>query len=380
MLSSTEGWAVGYKGTILRWNGATWAAVESPLLAYLKNKYGISSDLMEVRMLSPTEGWAVGKKGVTLRWDGWAWLGMAYPLLGEVDSVYMLSPTEGWATFNDGLMRWGQTQEKGFPNELFILFWVFVLVLLVRDIISKRGSKNNLGIPPITFGLIVANIVIFKLVGSSIFAVSDYGLRPGAILQMRNFHSILTSMFMHADYSHLVGNLFFLPLFGQIVERGHRGLRFLMLYLLAGIVASFLDIYVEPSSLIPAIGSSGAIAGVLGACAVGFPDARESLFIVSLLILPIFALFLPSYCMSAVLLFILALALQFPGKRLPVFPFLFTWAFYQLGMGVTLLAGRASQIGYWAHVGGFVGGMFLYHLLKKREAREVKEPGIPPIG
>jgi len=380
MLSSAEGWTVGYSGTILRWDGTAWVTVESPLLAYLKKDYGISSDLMEVRMLSPTEGWAVGKNGVTLRWDGWAWLGMAYPLLGEVGSVYMLSPTSGWATFSDGLMKWGQTQERGVPSELFILFWIFVLVLLGRDIISKRGSKDGLGVPPITFGLIVINIVIFKLVGSSIFAVSDYGLRPEAILQMRNLHTILTSMFMHADYSHLVGNLFFLLIFGQIVERGHRSLRFLALYLLAGIAASALEISFDSSSLVPAIGSSGAIAGVLGACAVGFPMAKMGLSILSLLILPIFALFLPSYFMLAALLIILALVLQFPGKKFPVFPFLFTWAFYQLGMGVTLLAGRASQIGYWAHVGGFVGGMFLYYLLKKKETNEVKEPRIPPIG
>ena len=97
MPSSTEGWAVGWNGVIIKWDGSSWSSVASPT----------TSSLLSVYMISSDEGWAVGCNGVILRWDGSSWSLVTSPTKGSLASVYMLSSTEGWAVGYEGIiLRW----------------------------------------------------------------------------------------------------------------------------------------------------------------------------------------------------------------------------------------------------------------------------------
>lgn len=143
MLSSTDGWAVGEGGTIIRWNGSSWSTIASPTKDYLMSVYMLSrsdgwavgfppgagwavgidkggtiirwdgsswsnvtspttSALYSVYMLSSTDGWAVGYRGTVIRWDGSSWSTVTSPTKDSLLSVYMLSPTNGWAVGDDG--------------------------------------------------------------------------------------------------------------------------------------------------------------------------------------------------------------------------------------------------------------------------------------
>lgn len=152
----------------------------------------------------------------------------------------------------------------------------------------------------------------------------------------------LTSMFLHGGLLHLLGNMWFLHVFGDNVEYALGQGRFLIFYLLCGLAAAFGQVAIDPQSTVPMIGASGAIAGVLGGYLVLFPGARV------LTLVPIF------------------IFLHF--IELPAFFFLFVWFGYQLLMGYTSLGDiGASQggVAFFAHVGGFVAGVVLVRLFRR---------------
>jgi membrane associated rhomboid family serine protease len=154
---------------------------------------------------------------------------------------------------------------------------------------------------------------------------------PGAWL------TVLTSMFLHGGILHIVGNLWFLRLFGDNVEDGVGRGRYLLLYLVSGVVAAGAQYLSAPWSDLPMVGASGAIGGVLGAYLVLYPRARV------LAVVPIF-FFIQLLEVPAVLFLGLWLLLQFVGG---------------------LSAGHAEGgVAYWAHVGGFVTGMVLGGLFR----------------
>jgi len=364
MLSSNDGWAVGSGGTILKWDGAKWSAMKSPL----DNSVALNS----IHMLSPNEGWAVGASGgngVILRWDGLGWLYMGQAVGIELDSIRMISSERGFAASNSWIfLKWGTAGEKSYPNMFFIALWISVLYILVRGFFTRSPAKNK--IPVMTIGFITANILIFVLIGSSIFVVSSYGLRPAVVLQGQNPASFLTSMFIHADYNHLGGNMLCLLVFGSLIEPRCTRKRFLLIYFLAGFLASSLDIWARYDSGIPAIGASGAIAGIIGAVAFNYPPLKAPAPLLAMLVAPIFTFFLPSLAAPVVSMLVIALALYLYGRSFVAFPFLFAWFFYQFGRGLAAFGGGVVGIAYWAHVGGFIGGLFLYHFLKKPEPEE----------
>jgi membrane associated rhomboid family serine protease len=152
---------------------------------------------------------------------------------------------------------------------------------------------------------------------------------------------IFSSMFLHGGWFHIINNMWVLYIFGDNVEARMGGIRYLIFYLLSGIAAGLLQSYILPSSEVPMIGASGAIAGVLGAYLVLSPNSR----IASLV--PIFFIF--------------------TIIEIPAFVFLLFWFVSQLYSGLfAIQGGGASGIAWWAHIGGFMFGLLMVSFFKRR--------------
>jgi membrane associated rhomboid family serine protease len=150
--------------------------------------------------------------------------------------------------------------------------------------------------------------------------------------------TLLSSMFMHGSWMHIFGNMLYLWIFGDQIEDllGHG--RFILFYLLCGLAAAFAQVMVEPDSVIPALGASGAIAGVLGAYLVRYPaNVVRVLFSYHIL-------------------------------RVPAFIVLGGWIALQLVSQVTLVPGEPAGVAYMAHIGGFVAGVVLVFIMARRRS------------
>ncbi|MBV9851840.1 MAG: rhomboid family intramembrane serine protease [Armatimonadetes bacterium] len=151
------------------------------------------------------------------------------------------------------------------------------------------------------------------------------------------WQTIFTSMFMHGSLLHIGGNMLYLWIFGNNIEDALGKVRFLLFYLVCGVAAALAQIVSDPSSLIPTLGASGAIAGVLAAYWVLYPDARV------LTIVPVFIYFLAQIRAYWVLGF---------------------WIVLQVFQGLSGLGmQRGGGVAYFAHIGGFVAGLLIIHLL-----------------
>jgi membrane associated rhomboid family serine protease len=156
--------------------------------------------------------------------------------------------------------------------------------------------------------------------------------------------TLFTSMFMHAGWAHILGNMIFLWVFGGHIERSMGHLRYLVFYLLCGLAANALEIATAATSNNPGLGASGAIAGVLGAYLVLYPSSRVgTLLPLSIILIPV---------------------------RLPAWVLIGGWFLLQLIDGVSSLspnAGGAATggVAYWAHVGGFLAGVVLIWLFRQ---------------
>jgi membrane associated rhomboid family serine protease len=141
--------------------------------------------------------------------------------------------------------------------------------------------------------------------------------------------TLLTSMFMHGDILHIGGNMLFLWVFGDNIEHRVGRLKYLLFYLLAGIVASLAQVAVNPGSVIPSLGASGAISGVLGAYLILFPGNRVLVFLLRFLV------------------------------RVPAIVAIGMWALLQLVLGGSQIFSGAEGggVAYMAHIGGFVFGL-----------------------
>jgi len=199
-----------------------------------------------------------------------------------------------------------------------------------------------------TYLLIAVNIAVFFIAvyGQSVSEIdalfNEYGLTPIEIMQGENLVSLVTSMFLHADLLHLAMNMLFLFIAGDGVEREMGGGRFLMFYLVCGVLAGFFHVYMNQASDIPCIGASGAIFGVLAAFAVLFPFR----WLVTLLG------FIPVPVPAIILVFLMISAET-----------------------VYAASGGVENIAHTAHIGGFLAGVFLTLLFgpKKRIPKETKD-------
>jgi membrane associated rhomboid family serine protease len=154
---------------------------------------------------------------------------------------------------------------------------------------------------------------------------------------------IFTSMFLHGGWLHLIGNMLYLYIFGDNVEDVLGHFRYAIFYLLCGFTAALVQYTLHPHSTVPMIGASGAIAGVLGAYFVLFPFARI-------------------YTLVVIFFFIEVIAV-------PAFFYLFFWFLLQLLNGSAVLAFSGVQgqgIAWWAHIGGFVAGVALVFMFKRK--------------
>jgi membrane associated rhomboid family serine protease len=220
----------------------------------------------------------------------------------------------------------------------------------------------------ITIAIIIANALAFILVqgagaqGPLVHSVCNLGLIPAEVLQSvkpgsgvelapgmyclvhatPQYWTVLTSMFMHGGWLHLIGNMVFLWVFGNNIEdvMGHG--KFLIFYLLCGIAAAATQTFVSPHSVVPMVGASGAISGVLGAYLLLYPRVRVH----TLLILPIYI----------------------TSVALPAWVMLGYWILLQVLSGLAGLSEiEKGGVAFFAHIGGFVAGLLLIRLFASEE-------------
>jgi membrane associated rhomboid family serine protease len=214
----------------------------------------------------------------------------------------------------------------------------------LRDVIPSRTT------PGVTITLIVLNVVIYLLQllltdhDRDAFLIG-FGLVP-AYFSMLN---VLTAMFVHGGLAHLGGNMLFLWIFGDNVEDrlGHG--RFIAFYLMCGFAAAIAQTALNPNSLVPMVGASGAIAGVMGAYLVLYPHSR----VLMLFPFPVFLF------------------------ELPAVVFLAIWFLVQFLNGINQLPifernAISGGVAFWAHVMGFVAGLILVVFMKRPERTKVE--------
>jgi membrane associated rhomboid family serine protease len=213
----------------------------------------------------------------------------------------------------------------------------------LRDNIATRTF------PIITVSIIFVNILIFLWMRFTLTGMEGqtvykyYGLVPRELMASAstrwdlipyNVMTFFTSMFLHGGFLHLGGNMLYLWIFGNNIEDAMGHGRFLVFYLLAGIVAAFAQFFYDPASNIPMIGASGAVSGVLGAYLVLYPYAR----IKTLLFIVIFIKIV----------------------ELPAILLLTIWFFMQV------MYSQLEGVAWYAHIGGFVFGLIMIKLFSKK--------------
>jgi membrane associated rhomboid family serine protease len=218
-------------------------------------------------------------------------------------------------------------------------------------IIPLRDNIPSKNVPVVNNVLIGINVIVFvfQMLQGSDYGfqrlVYEYGLVPARFTapQMavrvgpgHGVFALLSFMFLHGGFGHLLWNMWFLYIFGDNVEDRLGPARYVAFYLLCGLTSGLTHIALNAHSLVPTIGASGAIAGVMGAYFLLHPSSK----ILTLILIIIFPWFV----------------------EIPSFFFLGIWFLFQL-LNASAHSGAAGGIAWWAHIGGFVGGMILLKLL-----------------
>lgn len=215
--------------------------------------------------------------------------------------------------------------------------------------IPIRDNQPSSRLPVVTYVLMGMNLLVFLLqtqtgFGDEVFFYS-YGLVPAkyTVHEMsRHFStanqvfSIFSYMFLHGGFLHFLGNMWSLYIFGDNVEEYFGSLRFAGFYLFCGVISGLFHFFYNPVSMVPTIGASGAIAGVMGAYFLLYPKARI-LTVIPIIIIPWFV-------------------------EIPAFIFLGFWFLIQFFNATG--SGASSGIAWWAHIGGFIAGLVLVKLMR----------------
>jgi membrane associated rhomboid family serine protease len=219
-------------------------------------------------------------------------------------------------------------------------------------IFPYRDDNPSEAFPIVTFLLIIVNVVVFSFEyalgnGAEAFVLRWgtvparwFGDDPAARAAVATWLTPITSAFLHADPCHLIGNVWFLWLFGDNVEDAMGRARYLAFYLLGGVAADAAHVLTNPSLTIPAIGSSGAISALMGAYFFLYPRARIRVF---------------------VWLFVIIIR----TVRVPAVIFLGLW----FAWNVWAARSNACGIAWYAHIGGFVAGFLLQFFFVKPKKR-----------
>jgi membrane associated rhomboid family serine protease len=225
--------------------------------------------------------------------------------------------------------------------------------------IPIRDTQQSSRIPVITYALIILNLLVFIFQFQVGFNnegfLYTFGLVPAkyTVHELAKYFSfsnqvmsVFSYMFLHGGFMHFIGNMWSLYIFGDNVEEYFGHLRFLGFYILCGIISGLVHFFSNPISPIPTIGASGAIAGVMGAYFILFPRSKVLTFI------PIFII--PWFI------------------KIPAVIFLGLWFFMQV-LNATGSSAAGSGIAWWAHIGGFIAGILLVRLNKKKLPAKGKE-------
>ena len=216
--------------------------------------------------------------------------------------------------------------------------------------IPLKDENPTKTFPFVTITIIAINVLVFIYelnLGSQLEdKITEFAVIPYNIIHMRNpgvLLTLITSLFFHAGFAHVFGNMLYLWIFGNNIEDAVGHLKFVVFYLICGLAGSYLHILTAKSSNLPTIGASGAISGILGAYIVLYPRAK-----------------------------ILALVPTFGFIRLvkvPAYFFLGFWILLQLLYGLPSLAAAASEggVAWFGHIGGFLAGLILIHFFRKKD-------------
>jgi membrane associated rhomboid family serine protease len=212
---------------------------------------------------------------------------------------------------------------------LNVLAWIFV---------QGMGTEPALSRSVCQFGAIPGELL------GTVSAGTQVPLGPRAVCVIQetgHWLTALTSMFMHGSWLHIIGNMWFLAIFGDNVEDSMSHGRFVLFYLLCGAVAVAAQMASSPQSAIPMVGASGAIGGVMGAYAVLYPRARVHMLV-----------FLGFYITRVVV---------------PAAVMLGYWFVLQLIAGLPSMGGEDGGVAFFAHAGGFIAGILLCFVFRDRE-------------
>jgi membrane associated rhomboid family serine protease len=216
------------------------------------------------------------------------------------------------------------------------------------------GDQNRRGhiLPVVNYMLIAINAVVFFYQislgseGAIQEFITTYGVVPVEIMAGQDLHTLLTSMFMHGGWAHIIGNMMFLWVFGDNIEDAFGHLGYLVFYLVTGFAASAAHILLNPTSEIPSVGASGAISGVLGAYIVFFGGNAVRVLI------GYFVTSLPAWMMIGL------------------------WAVTQFinAYGALAETAQTGGVAYAAHAGGFIAGVIIALLLRGTIGRPEQRP------
>jgi membrane associated rhomboid family serine protease len=236
--------------------------------------------------------------------------------------------------------------------------WLLIgTTVAVWMIVQGAGSEMPLAISVCNFGLVPGELTHQARLGLEV--PLGNGLACAVDQQPINRLTPLLSMFLHGGWGHLLGNMLFFWVFGNNIEDSMGPGRFLIFYLLCGLVAAGAHVLVEPASPVPTVGASGAISGVMGAYLVLYPRVRVNMLFIFIIFFKVIAI--------------------------PAWVVLLWWFALQVLTGLPQLMPMRPEVSggvaVWAHVGGFVAGVILIKLFENRrlvakrdEIREIEHP------
>ena len=234
------------------------------------------------------------------------------------------------------------------PTELTPVATVAIIVLnLVAWVfVQGMGAAEPLARSVCELGLIPGELLGSAPPGTSV------PLGPGlrCVLTEPSWSTVVTSMFMHGGWFHILGNMWFLWVFGNNIEDSMGHVRFVAFYVLSGVAAAAAQTFINPSSVVPMVGASGSISGVMGGYILLYPKVRVHTLV--------------------------TLGFFVTTVALPAYVMLGYWFVLQLLMGtVGTLARAEGGVAFWAHIGGFVAGLVLVKLFANPEFLERRQAG-----
>ena len=227
-----------------------------------------------------------------------------------------------------------ETQRTAFVTLVLVATNVaaWILVQGAGSPVALATSVCNLGLIPGELTLSVPPGAGFPI-AEGLACLTDPGRQPS---------HVLTSMFLHGSWMHLIGNMWFLWLFGNNIEDSMTRPRFLVFYLVCGLAAALLQVALQPDSTVPMVGASGAISGVMGAYLVLYPKVRVWTWV--------------------------PLGFYMTSVALPAWAMLIYWIVIQLLGGFSGIgSAEKGGVAFWAHVGGFLAGVALVKVFERRD-------------